>query len=873
MADVREKRDLVLPPGSYAFMQDTTNGVIKTYVGPTVVNPTAQETPIIYNDKTHRFEKVSIEDAMRLAVVAVEGYYVVLLNPVKDNRHPETGRSQSSPDPEAGRKIIIPGPDLFALWPGQSAEVVRGHNLRSNQYLLVRVYNDEEAQKNWSKAVVKPATGETPAEVVATAPPPDDLTNGKLLIIRGTEVSFYIPPTGITVIPDESSTSKSRYVREALTLERLEYCILTAENGKKRFEIGPQVVFPLPSETFFEVKDSGNLIRKFRAIELNENAGIHIKVIADYEENGVLRKIGDELFITGKETAIYFPREEHSIIKYDGKTKSFAVAIPPGEGRYLMKRKVGNFSIDMVKGPNLLLADPRTEVIIRRPLSDREVRLWYPGNEEALLYNASLRAVLGSVPTTRTGAVSEGDFERGMPRGAGGPRSKGPGGQGVQTLGAAVQYAVSNMAAMETSRVSGDQQLVGEEFSRSSTYSSPRTLVLEAKYQGCPVINVWTGYAVMVVTKTSNGISKRRVERGPMNLLMEYDEVLEILTLSTGKPKTADRVLETPYLRVENNVVSDIIQVETSDRVNLQLYLSYQVNFEGDPMKWFSVENYVKFLCDHVRSILKGRVRKIRVEDFYADSTDIIRDILLGKAEGEAERSGMFFKENGMRVGDVEVLKVAIMDDRIRPLLEAAQHDVVRANIEISALRRNLEMTKNKEKIKQDEVTITTETEKHKQQVYIDQLASDLAAKMAEITSNLTLLEERKKEADAQRFLDDQAQAATLGRTWKQKSQEMEFKIKDQELFIKRIQAEAESIVARFSAAQTGFSEALLSLSNNETMIQVARAWDVQKVVGGESMADLLAKLFHNTPLKPLLDKLVTSPPPANGTVSAPSRA
>jgi hypothetical protein len=56
MRDVlREKRDLVLPPGTYAYMQDVTKGVIKTYTGPTVINPTAQEVPVVYNPKNGTF--------------------------------------------------------------------------------------------------------------------------------------------------------------------------------------------------------------------------------------------------------------------------------------------------------------------------------------------------------------------------------------------------------------------------------------------------------------------------------------------------------------------------------------------------------------------------------------------------------------------------------------------------------------------------------------------------------------------------------------------------------------------------------------------------------------------------------------------------
>ena len=63
-----QKRDLVLPPGSYAYMQDVTKGVVKTYSGPTVINPTAQERPVIYDDKSITFRTASsLEDAMRIS--------------------------------------------------------------------------------------------------------------------------------------------------------------------------------------------------------------------------------------------------------------------------------------------------------------------------------------------------------------------------------------------------------------------------------------------------------------------------------------------------------------------------------------------------------------------------------------------------------------------------------------------------------------------------------------------------------------------------------------------------------------------------------------------------------------------------------------
>src|SRR4030095_14671407 len=83
------KRDLVLPPGSYAYMQDVTKGVVKTYSGPTVINPTAQERPVLYEGATGTFRNApSLEDAMRISPTAAEGHYIILRNPAKANKHP-----------------------------------------------------------------------------------------------------------------------------------------------------------------------------------------------------------------------------------------------------------------------------------------------------------------------------------------------------------------------------------------------------------------------------------------------------------------------------------------------------------------------------------------------------------------------------------------------------------------------------------------------------------------------------------------------------------------------------------------------------------------------------------------------------------------
>ena len=67
------KRDLVLAPSEYAYMQDVTKGVIKTYTGPTVINPTAQERPVVFNATTKLFEPCSLEEAVQQIAIAPEG--------------------------------------------------------------------------------------------------------------------------------------------------------------------------------------------------------------------------------------------------------------------------------------------------------------------------------------------------------------------------------------------------------------------------------------------------------------------------------------------------------------------------------------------------------------------------------------------------------------------------------------------------------------------------------------------------------------------------------------------------------------------------------------------------------------------------------
>ncbi|HWO26452.1 MAG TPA: hypothetical protein VNO30_47315 [Kofleriaceae bacterium] len=834
MDERNAKRDLVLAPSEYAYMQDVTKGVVKTYTGPTVINPTAQERAVTFDQETKRFAPCSLEQAVQQIAIAPEGYYLTLKNPSHKGDHPPAGGVYPAPELDVGRKINITGPCAFALWPGQIVKLVQGHHLRSNQYLLVRVYNEDEARKNWAQAVIKPASSEgAEAPVQPIARVPAELTVGALLIIKGTDVSFYIPPTGVGVVPDEHG----QYVRDALTLERLEYAILVDQNGKKRYERGPQVVFPAPTETF--ITRDGK--RKFPAIELSEIQGLHIKVIAPYTENGRTYREGDELFITGVETAIYFPREEHSLVRYDGREKHFAVAVPAGEGRYVMNKKSG--AIRMVRGPAMLLPSPVEEVLVRRVLGDRECVTWYPGNTQALAYNRQLRQ-LEEGAEGRPGAVAEGEVQK----------------QKAGKAASAQQVAMG--PALAQAQAAHAPGAFGTELDRQA-FTKPRTLVFQTRYEGVPALSVWVGYAVLVVDKQG----RRRVEHGPKNLLLEYDETLEVLQLSTGTPKTDDRLAETVYLRVLNNKVSDGCVVETADHVQVTLRYSMRVNFEGEPERWFEVENYVKFLCDHVRSVLKGAVKKQTIEAFYAEAVELVRHAILGRGDEPAAgpepaasqkpgRPGMRFAENGMRITDVEVLEVRIDDEDIAELLGDAQREAVQANITLLRARRGLAMTEQQESIARTEAEARASTAHRRAELEVEATADRLRVALAGVRAELEQAEAQRGVAIAKNAVTDAEHAAELARQRAAQALETETLAAQQALTLAALRAEVDAAVARFGAAQGGFSEALLALGNHEVLAKVAEAMSVQSFIGGKSLTDVIDKVFVGTPLANLMDRV-----------------
>lgn len=824
----QRERDLVLAPGEFSFVLNSTNGQVNALVGP--FNKTVANTdyPVLWNPVKRQFERCDLERAKQVFPSARQGEYVVLHNPAKAGAHPEIGSSSQTPALEYGRRVVVPGPAQFALFPGQSADIIAGHILRSNQYLIVRIVDETDARTNWNAAIVKAAVpivvqmdvgaispsavqqavgkaASELAELTKTTVDASTLAIGQLFVIKGTDVSFYIPPTGVEVVPDESG----QYVRDAVTLERLEHCVLLGENGEKRYVRGPEVVFPSPTETF--VVSNGQ--RKFRAVELNDNSGIYVKVIADYTEDGETHKVGDELFITGKQQAIYYPRPEHLIIKYGETQIHYAIAIPSGEGRYVLDRVNGK--VELVCGPRMFLPDPRTQVVVKRVLDTKTVQLWYPGNHEAVEVNNVMTAEMeAEYISSNSGSTPVAAVTRSM----------------------LAEYG-SNKGFMP------------DVVQRKQGFSKPRTITLNTKYDGAVSINIWTGYAVLVTDKTGN----RRVEVGPKNVLLAYDETLMAMELSTGKPKTTDTTIKTVYLRVTNNRVSDLIDAETADLCPVRLKLSYRCDFEGTPERWFEADNYVKLFCDHIRSMLRKEVKRHGIQSFYAKSIDIIRDTILGKCpeiEGEQKstRPGLTFEENGLRVYDVEVLGTEIMEPNIRALLTSSQLDVVKQQLDLESRQRVLEFTTTTESIARltlDENDKTRDKEFELQLAGIERKLST-EQRQAEARATLAELESASRLEESQ--LTDRLAAAELARDKASEEQALLLQRETQRQSLEYLVAETDATIKRGEAFKPDLIAALQSFGDKRVLEGAISALSPLAIMGGTSVVDVLSKLLKGIP-------------------------
>lgn len=653
------ERDILVAANEYAYVQDLTKGDIVLYVGPTKIS--LSNTERIVELEHDRFVPVRADDAsfgVCAFVTASSSQYIVLDNPapLRDGQSPKPIRG-SNPSVEllVGRRVVVPGPATFPLWPGQRARVIDGHPLTEDEYLVVRYYDHLEG---------------------------DPHPIGSEIVIRGSDTSFYVPRTGLEVVPAYDAHGRLSYVRKAWR-------------------------FPKPG-------------------------GLHVRVTKQVHigEGDVLPPgdfpAGADLFL--EEGDGYFFPSEHLEVR------GMVLPIPIAEKEGVHVRELATGRVRTVTGPKNYLPDPTREEIVPRVLDP----------ERAELYG------LGHRDTSRAASV----------------------------------------------------------------YVPP-------------------SFAVLVT-----GPAKREVVVGPAMRILEIDEDLEILRLSTGRPKTDAHTLATCFLRVDGNKVSDVVRVSTSDHVELEIALSYRVSFVergGSRERWFHVEDYVGLLCDHGASLLRGAARGHTIESLYTRSTEILRTAVLGeKKEGEP-RSGRLFEENGMWVYDLEVLEVRILDPGVEKLLADAQRAAIVAGVARREEERRLDTERLRAEV--DREIHLAEASTVASEASLEDARADLARRRATAAVELDRIEKIGR-------AESVASATAIARDAEARAAERQLEIAHKDL-----DARTAAFERQMAAVAPELVATLKTLGHQQLAAELSKHVGPLAVLGGGSVTEIVERLLGALPV------------------------
>lgn len=897
----RGSRKIPVTERQFLWVQDDDKGEVILHVGPTMVSPTAADRVVI-DDGLGGFREDGKARPQRMVELS-DSQYAVLYNPLLDRREDEDpngsfrpGRNEARPL-RNGTRHMIPGPCSFYLRPGQRVEVRDAHELASNQYLVVKVYGEVDESAPYFEITSKSAaiTTATAEEVEGSSSSaglegvePMELTRGQLIVIRGLDTQFYIPPTGVDVVPDLTVDEKgTRLTAEAArkVLGRMPSAgpsggeeearpgrfagVEQAARARHQVQRAPQqqmmqqqMMEPAPelSESDLSTLLESDVHREALEREMRKARLVRQAVVLGEKEFCVILdadgkrqiKVGparvfpgpyDSFMTTGSNNRIYYAYE---LLPQRALWLRFIAPIVQDKLRSRLPRGVELDQEEYFPGDEMILTGvnsfffPFNEIEILHPLTGQP----HVGNDHADVF-------IEAIGIDQKSGIYVRDLTTGEARLVRGKRS----------------YLVDPRKEVHITRsVPPDDWnlwiVPGEPHKRTSQ----------------PVTTPW---AISIVVPHNTAVlaasaAGQRVIEGPCVELLEYDEKLVPMTLSTGTPKTDERTIRTCFLRTVGNQVSDVVTVHTSDFVSIDVRVSYRVTFDKAHREmWFNHENYVGVLTDHLRSLVRGRCRQLSLKDLWANIPTIIRDIILGE-KTEAGRTGRLFEENGMRVTEVEVLTSEILDEEIAELLETVQRESVSLHISDQQAKEQLRSEQLRHQLEQERLVMQREARERQSELnkLVRQLEHDArvtevrnkeeaareAAELQAAREALALKAKIEREVLAfdaamsrlQKETETQVEAARL-----QHEEEQKHRGALSELEIALIRAQSAATVAERQAIQPGLVEALTGLGDKVLLSEVAQNMNLVSLFKGKDVASLFSDILGGTKLGRTIEGLL----------------
>ncbi len=201
-----------------------------------------------------------------------------------------------------------------------------------------------------------------------------------------------------------------------------------------------------------------------------------------------------------------------------------------------------------------------------------------------------------------------------------------------------------------------------------------------------PCITVPQGTAAMVLGSGNDGRVTRKVLVGHAVHFLDWVETLATIRVSgsrPGEPKNWKNAVSICYLWTNGNRINDVVSgLRSKDDCEFSLEYTLTVDFDaGHSEDWFNVDDYVFLVCDEVRSRLLGALLSYPINDIATNFVGLVRDIVLGKKEGDKHRPGIEFVRCGAKLVDINVRNFRISDPELEAQLKQLQKAGVRDSI------------------------------------------------------------------------------------------------------------------------------------------------------------------------------------------------
>jgi major vault protein len=904
----RTSRKIPVTERQFLWVQDDDKGEVTLHVGPTMVSPTAADR-IVIDDGNGGFKEDANSQPQRMIELS-DSQYAVLYNPLLEadqgpNGRFKPGRNESKAQ-RNGTRSMIPGPCSFWLRPGQRVETRDAHELASDQYLLVKVYSEIDKNAPFyevtaKSAAITHATAENVGDNKEQSTRLSDLTptelkRGQLIVIRGLDTQFYIPPTGVDIVPDTSvddtgmamSATAARQLlaqnpeptkAEAspeILAEEMEYqqaprrgasqipVDQSARNRQRK--IAPQAQAQYQSPPPIEIKAESlsevstiDAVRKALEREARQARLVRRAVVLGEKEYCVIIDADGKREIKVGPARV-FPGPYDTFMTKGSRRRVYdAYELLPQRALWLRvisqiakhdleKKLPRGFALDKdayYPGDELLLTGVSTFFF---PFN--EIEVLSPETGEAVVGNDHSRVFIEAIGIDQKSGIYVRDLATGE----------------VRLMRGKLSYLVDPRKEVQVTRsVPADDWNLWISANESHKYSGN---------------NMTTPWALSITVPhntaaLATSASSQRVVEGPCVTLLEYEERLTPLLLSTGTPKSDEDPLRTCFLRVRGNRVSDVLNVETADYVRISIHVSYSVTFRPEFKEiWFNHENYIQVLSEHLRSLVRSRARTMSLSSLWPSLPALVRDTILGEKTTEG-RPGRLFHENGMEVTEVEVLTSTIEEKRIAELMQKVQTESVILQLGDRQAQENLGSAK-----------MRSELDRQNQELTI--AAKEREAKLAELARRLSfevaLLDAKNAEAlarEKQRLTDEREAAALQAKVLRDSSsKEKEFSLllKDAEarasaartlsdaeiekqqklhnLEVALVQAQSAATVAERQAVQKGLIEAMTALGDKILLSEVAQNMNLVSLFKGKDVGQLLSEVVGGTALMRTVDAM-----------------